>query len=181
MLAMGEHRSAPLIVAIGGRRPEVDEEAWVAPNATLIGQVRLAARAGVWYSATLRAEAEPIDIGAGTNIQDGVVIHVDPEFPVRVGAGVSVGHNAVLHGCTVEDGALIGMGAIVLNGAVIGAGSLVAAGALIPQGAVIPPRSLVAGVPGKVRRELSDAELAHNRHNAAVYEHLIELHREAGG
>ena len=179
LLAMAEHRSGPLIVTVRGRRPEVDEEAWVAPNATLIGQVSLAARASVWYSATLRAEAEPIDIGAGTNIQDGVTVHVDPEYPVRVGSGVSVGHNAVLHGCTIEDGALIGMGAIVLNGAVVGAGSLVAAGALIPQGVVIPPRSLVAGVPGRVRRELSDAELAANRHNAAVYEHLLDLHREA--
>ncbi len=169
----------PLIVSIRGRSPQVDPEAWVAPNATLIGQVRLAARASVWYCATLRAEAEPIDIGAGTNIQDGVTIHVDPQFPVRVGSGVSVGHNAVLHGCTVQDGALIGMGAIVLNGAVIGAGSLIAAGAVVPQGIVIPPRSLVAGVPGKVRRELSAAESAHNRHNAAVYEGLVDLHREA--
>jgi carbonic anhydrase/acetyltransferase-like protein (isoleucine patch superfamily) len=169
----------PLIVSIRGRSPEVHPEAWVAPNATLIGQVRLAARASVWYSATLRAEVEPIEIGAGTNIQDGVTIHVDPEYPVRVGTGVSVGHNAVLHGCTVEDGALIGMGAIVLNGAVIGAGSLVAAGALVAQGVVVPPRSLVAGVPGRVRRELSEAELAHNRTNAAVYEQLVELHREA--
>lgn len=169
----------PLIVPIRGRSPEVHPEAWVAPNATLIGQVKLAARASVWYSATLRAEVEPIEIGAGTNIQDGVTIHVDPEYPVRVGNGVSVGHNAVLHGCTVEDGALIGMGAIVLNGAVIGAGSLVAAGALVPQGVVVPPRSLVAGVPGRVRRELSEAELAHNRDNAAVYGRLVELHREA--
>ncbi|MFM9034285.1 MAG: gamma carbonic anhydrase family protein [Mycobacterium sp.] len=171
--------TGPLIVSVRGRTPEIDPEAWVAPNAGLIGQVRLAARASVWFSATLRAEAEPIDIGAGTNIQDGVAIHVDPEFPVRVGAGVSVGHNAVLHGCTVEDGALIGMGAIVLNGAVIGAGSLIAAGALIPQGVVIPPRSLVAGVPGRVRRELSDAELKGNRDNAAVYERLVDLYRDA--
>jgi len=169
----------PLIVTIRGRTPEVHSDAWVAPNATLIGHVRLAARASVWYGATLRAEAEPIDIGAGTNIQDGVTIHVDPEYPVQVGKGVSVGHNAVLHGCTVEDGVLIGMGAIVLNGAVVGADSLVAAGALVPQGVVIPPRSLVAGVPGRVRRELSDAELTSNRHNAAVYEHLADLHREA--
>ena len=169
----------PLIVSLRGRTPEFHPESWVAPNATVIGQVRLGARASVWYSATLRAEAEPIDIGAGTNIQDGVVIHVDPEYPVRVGSGVSIGHNAVLHGCTVEDGALIGMGAIILNGAVVGAGSLVAAGALIPQGVVVPPRSLVAGVPGRVRRELSDAELAANRDNAVVYEHLMDLHRDA--
>jgi len=168
-----------VIISIRGRTPQLHAEAWVAPNASLIGQVHLAARASVWYAATLRAEAEPIEIGAGTNIQDGVTIHVDAEYPVRVGTGVSVGHNAVLHGCTVEDGALIGMGAIVLNGAVIGAGSIVAAGALIPQGVVVPPRSLVAGVPGRVRRELSDAELAANRDNAAVYERLVDLHRDA--
>ena len=168
-----------MIISIRGRTPQLHAEAWVAPNASLIGQVHLAARASVWYAATLRAEAEPIEIGAGTNIQDGVTIHVDAEYPVRVGTGVSVGHNAVLHGCTVEDGALIGMGAIVLNGAVIGAGSIVAAGALIPQGVVVPPRSLVAGVPGRVRRELSDAELAANRDNAAVYERLVDLHRDA--
>ena len=168
-----------MIISIRGSTPQLHAEAWVAPNASLIGQVHLAARASVWYAATLRAEAEPIEIGAGTNIQDGVTIHVDAEYPVRVGTGVSVGHNAVLHGCTVEDGALIGMGAIVLNGAVIGAGSIVAAGALIPQGVVVPPRSLVAGVPGRVRRELSDAELAANRDNAAVYERLVDLHCDA--
>lgn len=176
---MAQATGGALIVTVRGRRPEVDDQAWVAPNASLIGQVRLAARASVWYSATLRAEAEPIDIGTGANIQDGVTVHVDPGYPVHVGSGVSVGHNAVLHGCTIEDDALIGMGAIVLNGAIVGAESLVAAGALIPQGAVIPPRSLVAGVPGRVRRELSDAERAANRHNAAVYEHLAVLHREA--
>ena len=110
----------PLIVTIRGHTPALHPESWVAPNASLIGQVSLAARASVWYSATLRAEAEPIEVGYGTNIQDGVTVHVDAEFPVSIGAGVSVGHNAVLHGCTVEDGALIGMGAMVLNGAVIG-------------------------------------------------------------
>src|SRR4029079_13113652 len=156
----------PLILPIRGRAPQLHAESWVAPNASVIGQVTLAARASVWYGATLRAEAEPIEIGFGTNIQDGVTIHVDAEFPVSVGAGVSVGHNAVLHGCVIEDDALIGMGAIVLNGARTGRGSLVAAGAVVPQGAVIPPRSLVAGVPGKVRRELTDAEVAANQHNA---------------
>lgn len=169
----------PLIVTVAGHTPQLDPESWVAPNASLIGQVLLAARVGIWYSATLRAEAEVIDIGAGTNIQDGVTVHVDPGFPVHVGAGVSVGHNAVLHGCTIGDGVLVGMGAIVLNAAVIGEGSLVAAGALITQGMVVPPRTLVAGVPGKVRRELSAEEVAANRHNAAVYEQLIDLHRGA--
>jgi carbonic anhydrase/acetyltransferase-like protein (isoleucine patch superfamily) len=149
------------------------------PERHLIGEVQLAARASVWYSATLRAEAEPIEVGFGTNIQDGVTVHVDNEFPATIGAGVSVGHNAVLHGCTVEDDVLIGMGAIVLNGAVIGAGSLIAAGAVVPQGVVIPPQSLVAGVPGRVRRRLSDAEVTHNRHNAVIYQRLIDVHRDA--
>ncbi len=167
----------PLIIPIRGRAPDLHPECWVAPNASVIGQVTLAARASVWYGAILRAEAEPIEIGFGANIQDGVTIHVDSEFPVRVGAGVSVGHNAVLHGCEVEDNALIGMGAVILNGAHIGHGSLIGAGALVPQGAVIPPRSLVTGVPGVVRRDLSDAEIAHNRHNAEVYWRLVDLHR----
>jgi carbonic anhydrase/acetyltransferase-like protein (isoleucine patch superfamily) len=173
MAAMPE----PLIVTISGHAPQLHSQSWVAPNASLIGQVSLAAQASVWYSATLRAEVEPIEIGYGSNIQDGVTIHVDAGFPARVGSGVSVGHNAVLHGCTVEDDALIGMGAVVLNGAVIGAGSLVAAGAVVPQGAVIPPRSLVAGVPGRVRRELGDDEVAANRLNAQAYQHLIDVHR----
>ncbi len=169
----------PLLIAIRGRAPQLHPESWVAPNAGLIGNVTLAARASVWYGATVRAEAEPIQIGSGTNIQDGVTIHVDPEFPVTIGSGVSVGHNAVLHGCVVEEDSLIGMGAVVLNGAHIGAGSLIAAGALVPQGVVIPPRSLVTGVPGRVRREVSDAEVANNRHNAQVYQRLIDLHRGA--
>jgi carbonic anhydrase/acetyltransferase-like protein (isoleucine patch superfamily) len=169
----------PLIIPIRGRAPELHAECWVAPNASVIGQVTLAAKASVWYGATLRAEAEPIEIGFGTNIQDGVTIHVDSEFPVKVGAGVSVGHNAVLHGCEIEDDALIGIGAVILNGAHIGKGALIGAGALVPQGVVIPARSLVTGVPGTVRRELSDAEIANNRHNADVYCRLVDLHRAA--
>ena len=171
----------PLIVTVRGRAPQLHAESFVAPNASVIGQVTLAARASVWYGATLRAEAEPIDIGYGTNIQDNVTIHVDSEFPVSVGAGVSVGHNAVLHGCVVEDDSLIGIGAIILNGAKIGKGSLIAAGTLVAPGVQIPPRSLVTGVPGRVRRELSDAEMSNNRHNAEVYQRLIELHRDANG
>jgi len=169
----------PLILTIRGRAPALHDQSWVAPNASVIGQVTLAARASVWYGATLRAEAEPIEIGAGTNIQDGVTIHVDPGFPVRIGANVSVGHNAVLHGCEVEDGCLIGMGAVILNGAKIGAGSLIAASALVPQGFVVPPRSLVAGVPGKVRRELTDDELEHVRTNARQYADLTRRHLES--
>jgi carbonic anhydrase/acetyltransferase-like protein (isoleucine patch superfamily) len=169
----------PLIRSINGRSPQLHDESWVAPNATVIGPVTLGPKASVWYGTVVRAEFEPVVIGAGSNLQDNVTVHVDPGFPASIGEGVSVGHNAVLHGCTVEDGCLIGMGAIVLNGAHIGAGSLVAAGAVVPQGAVIPPRSLVAGVPGKVRRELSDDEVAGNRTNAQVYEHLSDVHRKS--
>lgn len=177
MTAMPE----PLILSVNGHTPQLHADSWVAPNASVLGRVTLAARASIWYGATLRAEFEPIEIGEGTNLQDGVTVHVDPGFPATVGANVSVGHNAVLHGCTVEDGCLIGMGAVVLNGAHIGSGSLIAAGAVIAQNMVVPPGSLVAGVPGKVRRGLGEDEMAHNRANAKVYEHLSELHRTAIG
>lgn len=169
----------PLIRAINGHTPELHEDSWVADNATVCGQVTLAAKASVWYSATLRSEFEPIEIGEGSNIQDGCTVHVDPGFPARIGAGVTVGHNAVLHGCTIEDDCLIGMGAIIMNGAVVGAGSLIAGGAVVPQGAVIPPRSLVAGVPAKVRRETTDDEFNHNKMSAQAYVYLSELHRTA--
>ncbi|WP_422745442.1 gamma carbonic anhydrase family protein [Mycobacterium sp. WMMD1722] len=167
----------PLIITLGEHAPDLHETAWVAPNAAVIGRVALREQASVWYGATLRAEVEPIEIGPGSNIQDGVTVHVDPGFPATIGANVSVGHNAVLHGCTIEDDCLIGMGAVVLNGARIGRGSLVAAGAVVPQGAQIPERSLVAGVPGKVRRELADAEVDGNRTNAQLYQHLVDVHR----
>lgn len=169
--------SQPLIIALGDHAPDLHETAWVARNAAVIGQVALLAKASVWYGATLRAEVEPIVIGEGSNIQDGVTVHVDPGFPATIGANVSVGHNAVLHGCTIEDDCLIGMGAVVLNGARIGRGSLVAAGAVVAQGVEIPERSLVAGVPGKVRRELGDAEVEGNRTNALLYQHLVDVHR----
>lgn len=172
-------RPRALILALGDLRPNISAEAWVAPTASVIGSVNLADRVGIWYSAVLRAEVESIDIAEGSNLQDGVTAHVDPGFPLRVGTGVSVGHNAVLHGCTIEDTCLIGMGAVVLNGAVVGTESLVAASALIPQGMVVPPRSLVAGVPAKVRRELSDDEVAAIRYNATLYQGLLEAHRGA--
>ncbi|WP_406237632.1 gamma carbonic anhydrase family protein [Nocardia sp. NBC_01009] len=166
-------------IQVGEFAPEVDDSAWIAPNATVIGRVQLAAEVSVWYSAVVRADLEQISIGARTNIQDGCVLHADPGFPLTVGTGVSVGHNAILHGCTIGDDVLVGMGATVLNGAVIGAGCLIAANALIPEGAHIPPGSLVAGVPGKVRRELSAAEQDGLRLGAAVYLHNTVDHRDA--
>lgn len=166
-------------IEVSGHTPEIDDAAWIAPNATVIGRVRLAAEVSIWYSAVLRGDLEAISVGARTNIQDGCVLHADPGFPLTVGTGVSVGHNAILHGCTIGDDVLVGMGATVLNGAVIGAGSLIAANALIPEGAQIPPGTLVAGVPGKVRRELSEAEQDGIRLNGAVYLRNMANHRVA--
>ncbi len=149
--------------------PDLDPDAWAAPNATLVGSVTLASEASVWFGAVLRGDGDSITIGAGSNVQDGCVLHADPGFPVWVGTGVSIGHNAVVHGCVIEDGALVGMGAVVLNGARVGAGSLVAAGTVVLEGADIPPRSLVAGVPGKVRRELNEEEVQSLQGNASRY------------
>src|SRR5699024_6964006 len=155
------------------------ETAFVAPNATLVGQVSLAESASVFYGAVLRGDMDSITIGERSNIQDGCVVHTDAGFPAVVGAGVSVGHRAVLHGCTVEDDCLIGMGAVVLNGAVVGAGSLVAAGAVVTEGMQIPPGSLVAGVPAKVRKELDEDGIEALRENARIYVDLAAEHRAA--
>lgn len=165
-----------MIASVSGNVPEVAASAWVASSATVIGRVRVGEGVGVFYSAVVRGDVEAIEIGANSNIQDGAVLHADPGHPLVIGTGVSVGHNAVLHGCTVGDDVLIGMGSTVLNGAKIGAGSLIAANALIPEGADIPAGSLVAGVPGKVRRELSEAEQANLKLNAAVYVELTKAH-----
>jgi carbonic anhydrase/acetyltransferase-like protein (isoleucine patch superfamily) len=166
---MSADPSSRIITIAGTPAPELDATAFVAPGAVVVGQVRLAAQSSVWYTSVLRAEAESITLGERSNLQDGVVCHVDAGYPVTVGTGVSVGHRAVLHGCTVEDDCLIGMGATILNGAVIGRGSLVAAGAVVLEGTVVPPGSLVAGVPGKVRRELTADEQAGIRRNAEAY------------
>ena len=167
------------VLPLGDAVPQLAPTVFVAPSATVVGRVTLDARSSLWYSAVLRAEDAPIVIGEGSNLQDGVVGHTDPDFPLTVGARVSVGHRAVLHGCTIDDDVLVGMGAVVLNGAHVGRGSLIAAGAVVPQGADIPPGSLVAGVPGKVRRELTEDELEHIRRNAETYVGKAELHRQA--
>ena len=171
----------PQLVRFNGIAPFADPTSWVAPTATLIGAVTIGPRTGIFYGAVVRADKSPIIIGAGSNLQDAVVIHADPDFPATIGSGVSVGHAAVLHGCTVEDDCLIGMGAVVLNGAVIGRGSMVAAGAVVLEGAIIPPGSLVAGVPGKVRRELTAGERDGVIENASNYVHLAAAHAEALG
>jgi carbonic anhydrase/acetyltransferase-like protein (isoleucine patch superfamily) len=168
-----------MIIALGDRVPQVADGAWVAPTATLVGSVVIGEGASVWYGVVLRGDNEPITIGARSNVQDNAVFHVDKGVPVVVGEGVSIGHGAVVHGSTIEDHVLVGMGATVMNRSVIGAESLIAAGALITEGMVVPPRSLVAGVPGKVRRELTDEEVARLHTNAETYEGHRELHRGA--
>ncbi|MPY55205.1 gamma carbonic anhydrase family protein [Streptomyces acidicola] len=170
-----------LIAGVGGKDPKVDQAAFAAPTSVVLGDVTLHPEASVWYGAVLRAEFEPIVVGAGSNVQDNCTLHVDPGFPISIGERVSIGHNAVVHGATVEDDCLIGMGATVLNGAVIGAGSLVAAQALVPQGMRVPPGSLVAGVPAKVKRELTEEEREGIALNAAGYVELARTHREAHG
>ncbi len=166
--------TSSLVLPFGGHHPAVNDSAWVAPNATLIGNVTLDAESSVFYGAVLRGDTDAIALGARSNLQDNVAVHCDTGVPTTIGAGVSVGHGAVVHGCTIEDDCLIGMHATVMNGAVIGAGSLVAGGAVVLEGTVIPPRSLVAGVPAKVRREVTDDELAAIRRNA---DHYVELSR----
>jgi carbonic anhydrase/acetyltransferase-like protein (isoleucine patch superfamily) len=170
-----------MIKGIGGRDPKVDEDVFVAPTASVIGDVTLRAGASVWYGAVLRGDVERISVGASSNVQDNCTLHADPGFPVTVGERVSIGHNAVVHGATVEDDCLIGMGATVLNGAVIGAGSLVAAQALVPQGMVVPPGSLVAGVPAKVKRGLTEEERQGITLNGTMYAQLAGAHREEHG
>jgi carbonic anhydrase/acetyltransferase-like protein (isoleucine patch superfamily) len=164
------------LIPFGGAAPTVHPAAWVAPTATLIGNVVIGENSSVFYGAVVRADVDAIVIGAGSNIQDNVSMHTDTGIRLTVGSGVSVGHGAVLHGCTVEDDCLIGMGATVLNHAVIGAGSLVAAGAVVLEGTVVPPGSLVAGVPAKVRRELTAEEREALTGNARRYVELSRAH-----
>ena len=131
---------------------------WVAPDAQIIGKIRIVQDSSVWFGAVLRGDNEMIDIGARSNIQDGAILHTDPGFPLVLGADCTVGHRAVLHGCTIGDGSLIGMGAIVMNGAVIGEGSLVGAGALVTEGKSFAPRSMILGSPAKLVKTLSAEE-----------------------
>lgn len=166
-----------IIEVPGHGKPTVPASAYIAEGARLVGDVTLHDQVGIWFNAVLRADGAAIVIGDASNIQDNVSCHVDAGFPLTVGKNVSVGHNAVLHGCTVEDDCLIGMHATVMNGAVIGAGSLVAAGALVLEGTVVPPGSLVAGVPAKVRRELTDDERAGIVRNAENYRLRILTYR----
>lgn len=167
------------LIEFDGVSPQVHPEAWVAPDASLIGRVALAQEASVFYGSVLRGDMEDISLGRRSNIQDRCVVHTTPGLPVTVGDDVSVGHAAVLHGCTVEDDCLISMGAIVLDGARVGRGSVVAAGAVVPEGMEIAPGSLVAGVPATKRRDVSAERIDELRANAATYVDLSRAHRKA--
>ncbi|QQA44758.1 gamma carbonic anhydrase family protein [Pelagovum pacificum] len=148
------------LYALDDRMPEVHDTAWIAPGCHVIGSVVLAEESSVWFGSTLRGDNEPILVGPRSNIQENAVLHTDPGFPLTIGADCTIGHKALLHGCTIGDGCLIGMAATVMNGAVIGAGSLVGAGALVTEGTEVPPGSLVLGAPGRVKRELDEAAIA---------------------
>lgn len=167
------------ILFAAGRTPELHPTSFVAAGARVVGGVTLGPGASVWYNAVLRADGDTITVGANSNLQDNVSVHVDAGRPVVIGENVSVGHNAVVHGCTIGDGSLIGMGAVVLNGAKIGSGCLVAGGAVVLEGSEIPDGSLVAGVPAKVRRELTDEERSGLLRNAAHYLQHVQEHRGA--
>jgi carbonic anhydrase/acetyltransferase-like protein (isoleucine patch superfamily) len=159
-----------MIYALDGIAPEIDPEAWVADDANLIGRVVVGAMASVWFGATLRGDNEEIRIGAGTNVQENSVLHTDMGFPLVIGAHCTIGHRAMLHGCTIGEGTLIGMGATVLNGARIGRGCLIGACALVTEGKEIPDGSLVMGAPGKVVRVLDAAAQARLLASAAGYQ-----------
>jgi carbonic anhydrase/acetyltransferase-like protein (isoleucine patch superfamily) len=170
-----------MIAAYAGRAPRLDPTVFVVESATVIGDVVIGPESSIWFGAVVRGDIESIRIGARTNVQDNATIHVvGGKFGTRLGDGVTVGHNAVVHGCTIEDGALVGMGAIVLDGALVGAESLVGAGALVPPGARIPPRSLVLGSPGKVVRPVTDEELERLRSSAANYVGYAQRYRAEG-
>lgn len=166
------------IYKIGDKTPQIHESAFVADTATIIGDVVLAENSSVWPGVAIRGDNEPITVGLGSNVQEGAVLHADPGFPLTIADGVSIGHQAMLHGCTVGEGSLIGIQAIVLNGAVIGKHCLVGAGALVTERKTFPDRSLIIGVPAKVARELTDEEVANLKRNADNYAERRQVFKE---
>ncbi|MFO8046538.1 MAG: gamma carbonic anhydrase family protein [Halomonas sp.] len=164
------------IYQYGEHRPELHDDVYVAETADVIGQVTLKRGASVWYQAVLRGDTDHLEVGEESNIQDGAVLHADPGFPLRVGKGVTVGHQAMLHGCIVGDNSLIGIQAVILNGAVIGENCLVAAGAVVKENASFPDNSLIVGAPAKVVRELSQEAIQGLKKNAASYVERGRLH-----
>ena len=168
------------LYALDGIAPTLPDSGncYIAPGAQVIGKVALAEEVGIWFNAVLRGDNEPIVIGAGSNVQDGCVLHTDPGFPLTVGADVTVGHGAILHGCTIGDGTLIGMGAVVLNGARIGKGCLIGANALVTEGKEIPDYSVAVGQPAKVIRPIDEALAVELRRAADIYTKRQRQYRE---
>jgi carbonic anhydrase/acetyltransferase-like protein (isoleucine patch superfamily) len=169
----------PLVFPYDGHHPELAADAFVAPGCTVLGRVRLAEGASVWYGSVLRGDNDVLDLGPGVNVQDGCILHTDAGRPLMIGAETSLGHGAVVHGCTVADHALIGMRAVVLNGCSVGRYAIVAAGAVLRPGFEVPERTLVAGVPAKVVRDVSDEECAMIDRTAASYRRKAQAHRKA--
>jgi len=159
-----------MIYSLGTNEPRFEGDAvYIAPTATVIGRVVLHQDTSIWFNAVIRGDCDDIILGPQSNVQDGAVLHADIGYPISIGQGVTIGHKAMLHGCTICSNVLIGMNATVLNGAVIGENSIIGANALVTEGKTIPPNSLVIGAPGKVVRNLTEAEIAHNREAAQHY------------
>ena len=158
-----------MIIHFEGLSPKIHPTAFIAPGAMIIGDVTIGEDSGVWFNCVLRADIDRIEIGARSNVQDGTVIHLDTGIPTIIGDDVTIGHAAIIHACTIGDGALIGMGAIILSGATIGEEAIVAAGTLVREGQDIPPRAVAMGVPAQVRRETTEEDLKRMRENAAGY------------
>ena len=165
------------LYALGDRQPEVAADAWIAPGCHLIGDVLVGAGASIWFNSTLRGDNEWISIGAGSNIQENCVLHTDMGFPLTIGEGCTIGHKAMLHGCTIGDNSLIGMGATVLNGAKIGRNCLIGAGSLVTEGKEIPDGALVMGMPGKVVRDLDEETITSLRRSAQAYQEKARAFR----
>ncbi len=159
------------------KTPVIDETVFVADGAKIIGNVHIGKDCGIWYNAVIRAEHNPIVVGEGTNVQDNAVLHLDYGFDLKIGKNVTIGHGAIVHGCTVGDDCMIGMGSIVMNGAVIGSGSIVGAGAVVTEGTVIPPNSVVIGTPGKVVKQCDEKAAELIRLNAAHYAELAHQYK----
>lgn len=160
-----------------GKQPDIHTNTYVADTADVIGNVSLANGSSVWYQAVLRGDNELIEIGEGSNIQECAVLHTDPGYPLKVGSGVTISHQAMLHGCTVGDGSLIGIQAIILNGAIIGKNCLVAAGAVVTEGKLFPDNSLIVGAPAKVVRELTEPAIEEMKENASHYVERAQQHK----
>jgi carbonic anhydrase/acetyltransferase-like protein (isoleucine patch superfamily) len=166
------------VYSVAGKTPKLSASSWIAPTATVIGNVMLGENSSVWWNAVIRGDTEHIVIGANSNVQDGSVLHADPGIPLTLGEHVTIGHMAMLHGCTVGEGSLIGIKSVIMNRAVIGKECLIGANTLIPEGKIIPDRSLVVGSPGRILRTLSDEEVKQLRDTAVDYVENAQTYRD---